>query len=41
MNIKKSMDFDETVDIDTLLPVIVYPIISNNIVIGVFEIPIK
>ena len=43
MNIRSAIEFDETVDIDTILPVLIYPIISeqHDRTIAVLEYPIK
>ena len=44
MNIKKSVDYDETVDLDSLLPIYIVPIIvkeDDTKVVGVVEVPIK
>lgn len=30
MNMRKSIEFDETIDLDSLLPVLVHPIIYEN-----------
>lgn len=41
MNMRKSIEFDETIDLDSILPVLIHPIIFDNSVIAVFEVPIK
>ncbi|CAD8051907.1 unnamed protein product [Paramecium primaurelia] len=41
MNMRKSIEFDETIDLDSILPVLIHPIIFDNKVIAVFEVPIK
>lgn len=38
---KKALEYDETIDIDSLLPVLIHPIILDGKVICVFEVPIK
>lgn len=44
MNIKKSVDYDETVDLDSMLPVYIAPILVKGEearVVGVVEVPMK
>lgn len=41
MNMKKTLEFDETIDLDSMLPVLILPIIGDQQVYGVFEVPIK
>jgi hypothetical protein len=30
MNMRKSIEFDETIDLDSILPVLIHPIIYDN-----------
>ncbi|CAD8157727.1 unnamed protein product [Paramecium pentaurelia] len=41
MNTRKCTEFDDTIDIDSILPVLIHPIICEDQVIAVFEVPIK
>ncbi|CAD8071345.1 unnamed protein product [Paramecium sonneborni] len=41
MNTRKCIEFDDTIDIDSILPVLIHPIICDDQVIAVFEVPMK
>lgn len=41
MSMRKTTEFDATIDLDSILPVLIHPIMQNGEVYAVFEVPMK